>query len=405
MFLELFTEGKEIMGWLPYNKIVKKDKKGYFKPLWDDLKRSFSIEDLNTYFYFTGNYNFEKPTKQFLIKISTNAEIDSKKLAPKLKSLKSLKKRGDTATVEYAAPVKFQVTGGNRGSGVLKYIGDTSRNPSNNEQELATIYAILNPKATIQEINAAIGFQFDDSWARHFEESKKLRKTKYLKPSSIIEHDATSPFASSLFKILKSLGYTDSKDNWNPSDFWILNDTPQKILRYLKESKSIAEFNDKMKELFEKNKLVGVSLKKINKAGKIEIIDPSNRELKKFALKSIDYKYGQENFFIETKEGFRVRVGKTAKSGSKTIYYEGRMAGSKVQLGGISRNQLIKIFNEHGYDILSWEKDPSLTKPDILELHVKALKDIIKRDKDFLTDLYYLAMKQSKESSIYLKLH
>jgi hypothetical protein len=403
-FLKLFTEGENV-GWLPYNKIVKKDKKGNLKPLWDDLKRSFSIMDLNNYFYFTGSYNFSNPKSQYLIKISTNADINSKQLAPNLKSLKSLKKRGDNTSVNYEVKVKFQITGGNRGSGVLKYDGDTTKNPSNNQQELATIYAIMNPKSTIQDINAAIDFQFDDSWANHFQESKKLKDTKYITNKTIIEHDTTSSFASRLFKGIKKLGYTDSKDNWNPSDFWILNDTPNNILKYLEESKSISQFNDRMKELFNKNKLVGVSLKKINKTAKINIVDPTNREPKNFTLKSIDYKYGQENFFIETKEGFRVRVGKTAKSGSKSIYYEGRMKGSKVQLGGISRAQLVKAFNEHGYDILSWEKDPNLTKPDILEMHVQALKYIIKKDKDFLTDLYYLAMKQSKESSIYLKLH
>jgi len=409
-FYELFVEGDNV-GWLPFDKIVKKDKNNYFKDLWNDLRSAFSSEDLNSYFYFTGNYDFNKPNKLFEIKVSLN--VDLKNSNKNLKVLSKLKNRGEKKDIKYGSSqtaVRFYITGGNRGSGILKYDGDTTKQPTNDQQELATIYAIQNPKSTIEDVNNFIGYKFDNSWLKHLEESKKFRNykmrgKKVYTDSSKIEHDATSKFASDLFKIIKGLGYKDKKDNWNPSDFWILNKSSNEILRELKQSKSIQQFNDIMKKLFEDVSLVGVSLKKINKSIKIDIVDPSNRPVKDFTLKSIDYKYGQENFFVETDEGFKIRVGKTAKSGSKSIYYEGRMQGSKVQLGAISRIQLIKEFSKYGYNILDWEQDPKLSKPDILELHKKALNRIIKEDKRFLEDMYYLAMKQSKESSIYLKVH
>jgi len=395
------------VGWLPFNKIIKKDKNNNFRGLWSDLREAFSDEVLNTYFYFTSEYDFSNSSRIFIINISTKVSLKD----TSFKQLSKLEIRGDYQNLKYGDnTVRFRITGGNRGSGILKYDGDTSKPPTNDQQELATVYAIQNPKASIQDINNFIEYKFDSSWIHHLEESKKLREykvngKKIYSQNSKIEHDATSKFAKDLFKILRELGYKDLKDNWNPSDFWILNRLGDEILEELRVSKSISQFNNKMKSLFEDASLVGASLKKINQEAQFDIVDPKNRKPMKISLKSISYNYGQENFFVETEEGFRIRVGKTAKSGSKKIYYEGRMQGSKVQLGAISRAQLIKEFLNHGYNIVQWEENSELTKADILELHVDALNKIIKKDKNFLEDMYYLAMKQSKESSIYLKLH
>jgi len=379
------------MGWIPFDKAVKKDKTKILSPLWEDLSTKYNKDILNNYFYFPSSYNYSNPKNLMEIKISSNIDLNNKKL----------KKRGDTLTINVNdIKIRFKITGGSRGSGTLTYIGQISKNPSNNQQELATIYAIQNPKSDIIEISDKINFQFDDSWGYHFNESKKLRNTKYFKNTSKIEHDATSQFASKLFNNFKSLGYKDRKDNWNPSDFWILNKSTQYIIKYLKDSETIYEYNDKMKELFNNNILIGVSLKKIGlgKNVKFEVVDPSNRKIINYTFDKIDYKPGDTNFILKTKEGFNIRVGYKSASGSTKIYFEGRMKGSNVQLGAISKIEIAKYF-----DIYDIEKGPDRTS-NLLET-IKNIEDVIKKDKTFLTEMYYLAMKQSKDSSIYLKMH
>jgi len=379
------------MGWIPFDKAVKKDKNKILLPLWTSLAAQYSDEILNHYFYFPSAYNYSRPKNLMVIKISSNIDLNHKKL----------KKRGDTLTVDAnGIKIRFKITGGSRGSGTLTYIGGASKNPSNNQQEQATIYAIQHPKADIIEISDKIGFQFDDLWGYHFSESKKFRDTKYYKNTSTIEHDATSQFASKLFNNFKKLGYKDRKDNWNPSDFWVLNKSAQYITRYLSTANTIYEYNDKMKKLFNDNILIGVSLKKIalGKIVKFDVVDPANREVVNYTFDKIDYTPGDTNFILKTKEGFNIRVGYKSSSGSTKIYFEGRMKGTKVQLGAISKIEIAKYF-----DIYDIEKGPD--RSNNLLKTIQNMENIIKKDKTFLNEMYYLAMKQSKDSSIYLKMH
>lgn len=399
------------MTWINFDKIQKKDKNKVLDDFWSALSKSFDKKILNTYFFFDNNYNFNSKT-QLTISVSMNISIkDIIKSGSDLKELEKLSKTNDIVIDKYSKKIKFRVTGGNRGNGILKYVGEVSKQPSNDQQEIATIYAIQHKLCDLICINKKIGFEFDDFWGYHFSESRKLsdykiNNKKIIRTGTKILHDATNVNAKKIFKLCREAGYKDSKDNWNPADFWIHNINISTILDNLKVD-NITKFNDKMKEMFVKGDLVGVSLKKIEKGqvAKIDIVDPSNREVIDYNYLKTDYKNGSTNFIIKTKEGFNIRAGYKASSGSRKVYFEGRMAGTKVQLGAISKIQIVNIIKKKtGTDITSIENDETLDRDEIIK-EIMELSIEVAKDKELLQDLYYLAMKQSKESSIYLKLH
>jgi len=400
------------MQWVPYSKIVKSDKDNILEDFWKELDKSFDNDILNHYFFFQYNYNF-KSNSQLVISVSMNISIkDIIKSASNLKELKKLTKAKDIIIKKYNKNIKFRVTGGNRGNGILKYIGEISKQPSNDQQELATIYAIENKTSDLAEISDKIGFMFDGYWGYHFSESLKLNDYKIknksiIRSNSTILHDATNNSAKKLFRMIKSIGYADSKDNWNPSDFWICNKGCNAIIKKLSTIESIPEYNDEMKRMFLSGDLVGVSLKKIEKGStaEIDIVDPSNRKIVNYTYNHTDYKDGATNFIIKSKEGFNIRAGYKSSAGARNVYFEGRMAGTKVQLGAISKIQVVNIIKEKtGTDIRTIEKDKNKTRDDILQEIMKLTIETLK-DEDTMQEMYYLSMKQSKDSSIYLKLH
>jgi hypothetical protein len=63
------------------------------------------------------------------------------------------------------------------------------------------------------------------------------------------------------------------KDSWNPADIWLV-DNPKEQMKVLSKSKSIEEVNEKLRKLFKKNIIVGISLKKMSgKVAKWELVN------------------------------------------------------------------------------------------------------------------------------------
>jgi len=395
-----------------------KTKNTFFKKFFAMINKEFGKANVEKYFYYPDNYDFNKGlVKKLQIKISKDLDISkSKKPFDTLKGLKS--SSGKDMDFGEKSKINFHITGGKNGSGKLPIKGESVKSPTTAQQEMGTIFCIetfLDSKKfpTLDDISDEIGFIFDPDYYHSFKEQvQAVVKSKTAKNASNIFLDsASSGSHSNIFKKLKKLGYKDKKDNWNPADIWIFNDTKGNIEKTLDEASSVNEFNDAIKSLFQSNKLIGASLKKISKVGNHTVVDPSKREPITFTFKDIDYKQGQSNFMINSKEGFIIRAG--FKAGAGKVYYEGKMAKAKVQLGAISKIYITDYIKKAlGNDIMELEAEwktsqfPDETRNGILlEKSIQNIEAIVKKDKDFLKNMYYSSMKQMDTSSIYLKIY
>jgi hypothetical protein len=404
------------MAYIRQSKI--KTKNEFFVNLFKLINEKFGKENVEKYFYYPDSYNFSNGlVKKLQIKISKDFNIT--KIKAPFDVLKSLKtSTGKTIDFNQKSKIEFYMTGGRNGSGKLPIKGEVTRSPKTEQQESGTIFCIeyylKNKKMpSLEKINKKIGFEFDSDYYLSFREQvKACEDSKMINNKSKIFLDSASKGDhSELFKNLKKLGYNDKKDNWNPADIWVFNVRKTEIYNELKIASSVNEYNDIIKRLFEEKKLIGISLKKISKKGKFEIVDPTKRETIQFTLKNIDYKNGQANFMINSKENFIIRAG--FKAGAGKIYYEGKMQGTKVQLGAISKIYISEyIKNVVKEDIIEFEKDWKKSKLPIEEKNNELIKksidvivDVMKKDKDFLKNMYYSAMKQMDTSSIYLKIY
>jgi hypothetical protein len=401
---------------------VSKVKNLFFKTLFDEFNSVFGKDNVQKHFYYPENYDFEKGlVKKLQIKISKSLDLSNIKskgsIAPYVSKIKRLSSSsGIDIDLGQKAKIQIYITGGKNGSGKLPIKGEVTKSPKTAQQESATIYFLeqyLNKKSpTLAEINEYIKFEFDQDYYNSFiEQTNVLAKTKYLTNKSRIFLDSAKGDHDFIFTAFKKLGYRDQKDNWNPADIWIFNTDTKTIKDRLTNAKSIPEFNDILKKLFNDNHLIGISLKKISGKGKGEIVDPSKRNPIEFNLKKITHKPGQANFMIESKEGFIIRAG--FKAGAGKVYYEGRMQGAKVQLGAISKIFIAEYVNgKIKKDILKLEDDWKKSEASVeiknqilLSESVKIIESIIKTDKRFLVEMYYASMKQTKDSSIYYKVY
>ena len=160
-----------------------------------------------------------------------------------------------------------------------------------------------------------------------------------------------------------------SKDNWNPADMWIVD----KNLDYTiyEEGKTIDEINAQLIKDYKAKKLVGISLKLIQKNQK-GICEVVNLDPKKEMVTDLDLSFSQNAFsgrtkpkdptsmnvfrnsICETKSGFAVRLGYKAGNDLTNfgVFAEGRFKDAGAQVGAVDAKALpIEIKRRYGYDV------------------------------------------------------
>ena len=159
------------------------------------------------------------------------------------------------------------------------------------------------------------------------------------------------------------------KDNWNPADMWIV----AKDLDYTiyEEGKTIDEINAQLIKDYKAKKLVGISLKLIQKNQK-GICEVVNLDPKKEMVTDLDLSFSQNAFsgrtkpkdptsmnvfrnsICETKSGFAVRLGYKAGNDLTNfgVFAEGRFKDAGAQVGAVDAKALpIEIKRRYGYDV------------------------------------------------------
>jgi len=190
------------------------------------------------------------------------------------------------------------------------------------------------------------------------------------------------------------------KDNWNPGDMWLIKNG-FKMDKYEKND-NINDINKMLIEDYNKQNLVGISLKQINpnQAGRIDYINLSATK-KKEAI--FDYTFQECDFTAKTFGnaiiyslcGFGVRMGFKAATTNYGVYLEGRFRGAGSQVGGMDAKkipeEMIKRYNytirkggvpnlkiEEPIALKELEKIYKRHRPELISNGIKNYKDALR---------------------------
>jgi hypothetical protein len=150
-------------------------------------------------------------------------------------------------------------------------------------QELASMYAIeqgLNKNGyksrskfltdchkTLKEIYPDMDFDWEETF---FQQQKVV--SDEVPSNTNFNYSRDDGFMDNISNLVKEFGIS-KKDSWNPADIWLV-EKPANRMKELAASKTIAELNEKMRFMFETNKVVGISLKKMSgKTARWELVN------------------------------------------------------------------------------------------------------------------------------------
>jgi hypothetical protein len=172
------------------------------------------------------------------------------------------------------------------------------------------------------------------------------------------------------------------KDNWNPGDMWLIK-SGFKMDKYEK-SESVSDINKMLIEDYNKQNLVGISLKQINpnQVGRIDYINLSTVKKKEadfdFQFSECDFTADTfKNAIIYTKSGFGVRMGFKASTENYGVYLEGRFKGAGSQVGGMDAKKIPDEMQKRYNYIIRKGGTPDLKKEEPIAL--EEMKRIFKR--------------------------
>lgn len=293
---------------------------------------------------------------------------------------------------------------------------ETAAKPSTALQEDAVVWCLNNNKFDKDKIREDLKFNFDKTWNESFEKTftaiKKLSgKDKIDIKSYVTYRDSNTKKPQFLNAMTDSAILPDKKDNWNPSDIWMVKKgyDGKDILELCKKIKAGNEtfvaLNNLIKEHFESRKLIGISLKQVtsSKASikKMEVDIDLVKSIKFLritrkqimsALNSyydINFQYSEAG---KTKN-YIFRFRPKGKSGSLKVYMEGKPPERKTFDGAVSKDMLNKKFFKS--DLIDFEK--KIDKMSAKDMTVKEfigtadadLYDFILKSNDYvdITDL------------------
>jgi len=314
---------------------------------------------------------------------------------------------------------------GGRLSNVIDKNGNAEnpKKPSTAEQEDGVVYCLNENKFDKEGISKAIGFNFGEKWNNSFQRtfeaiSKSTGKDKINIKDYITYRDSDNKKPKFLNDMTDPKILPDKKDNWNPSDIWMVKKDYKggDILDLCKKIKSgeepFQELNNLLKKLFEEKKLIGISLKQVtsNKAifKKMEVNLNVTKSIKFKSITRVQKMSALNSYYdinFNFTEGsntinYMFRLRPKGKSGSIKVYFEGKPPERSTFDGAVSKDMLQKKY--FGTDLIDFEK--KLDKMDANNMTVKDLitkldtnlYDFISKKNDFV-DILDLDKKSTSE--------
>jgi len=119
-------------------------------------------------------------------------------------------------------------------------------------------------------------FSKTPSWQQSFLTSSNILYS-YVS-SSDYTHHRDSPLINDLYNTYKNTNANFQSDKWNPGDIWFVKDCALNT----RFSASLHELNIQVKDMFVKQDLIGVSLKKLGKEVKLEVKNMDKEKKKQY---------------------------------------------------------------------------------------------------------------------------
>jgi hypothetical protein len=162
----------------------------------------------------------------------------------------------------------------------------------------------------------------------YFQQQLKVQKEVGKTPFKHYSRDGG--FMEYITKKIKVLYDISKKDTWNPADIWLVSDQ-SKMERLLDkvivdDVTTLEQFNQIMRELFRKRKIIGISLKKMSgKSAKWELVNLENMDM----YDKDEYSFKLENIRLDF--GLKAN-GKEFKNSDTKIWIEGKTTKISFQI-------------------------------------------------------------------------
>ena len=250
-----------------------------------------------------------------------------------------------------------------------------------NNKKFKSASDILNDKETRKELNNIFKGYEDalSGWVHtYYEQQKEFLKEFGKNEWSVFEYDNKKDFVSFFSDQIKRVGRTLTKDKdgkmmviepvgryevWNPSDIWAAYKLPQvqKDIRdnLSPETQSLAELNTMLIDMFEKKRLVGISLKLIGPKKEAKLVyrndKPENMKIANIEkLEFRDIKFKLDNIWQKAEKGGGTVYADYGKSfgvnfmrTDSGIAFSTQVKGTSAQGGNTPVDMVVKLLEKN----------------------------------------------------------
>ena len=219
-----------------------------------------------------------------------------------------------------------------------------------------------------------------DDWWKHFDlQFNNIDKLTDLKSNHFEVFNRDGDFMDFISKLVtkgtggkllpKEHGIFNAKDSWNPADIWLIDTAPSgpytKLMADLKSATTIAKLNDILRIAFNKQIVVGISLKKSGGFGgkifyeKVNLYkNASTQKLPLINIEQIEFDpYFDGNGFPSVTSAFTLKdnngriyklIFRRNSPGVTDITYEFLEPGMKHQMGKVPKDRFASVLGKLG---------------------------------------------------------
>jgi hypothetical protein len=208
----------------------------------------------------------------------------------------------------------------------------------------------------------------EDGWLDNFYQQQK-KMLEVFSGVNFTEYNRDGGFMTYISNLIRDKFKISKKDSWNPADIWLIsNETSvRKTIDQAMSGKSvsISKLNDVMKILYAKNKLAGVSLKKVSgNVARFEEVNTKNALMKdaKFVMKldksvmnmktKSDKTLSSSDMRIDIKSANDVcefQIRQNGKGFQQNLKFDGKFKGAgAARVGKVPLELLTKLLAEYG---------------------------------------------------------